>query len=170
MLTVDEMLKIYSVVGVTLGAGLKWLWMAVEARRKEMQAELNLKIEACEKDRTQLIEQVAAIEASMHTDVPCWKKTQEGVIVTVNWEFIRLILMPYGYRKSDVVGKRFDELHKLPAALKDAMRLMDNELAVRKRSSKYNVRFNAESSLTMISAASSSSTGSIIYTGYLIEE
>lgn len=156
-----------------LGAGVSWVWTKLESRRKEMEANLLEKFKSCEKERELLVSRVAAIEASMDTDVPSWRRNQDGVIIWVNKEFIRMFGAPHGYKAADVRGKTFDQLTQFsPNLLKD-LHDMDRHALATGYSSKSGVEVSKGIKATIIKAAvsgSSTSPEDVVYIGYAVPE
>jgi hypothetical protein len=172
-----------------LGGGLAWLlkWMW-EKRKEDIDridskfGKIELKLEACEKERESLVEshkqeterlnrRIEDLEKStLNVDIPCWKRTQSGVVISISREFVRLFCAPFGYRNQDIIGKRFEELDRFPKEFREALTDMDSEVLMRGYSSRHGIPIGGKIKATVIKTSCIDPLGEITFIGYAAPE
>lgn len=108
----------------TIGAGVRWVRVQLDARDAEIRGELA----ACEAARATLEHRVAAVESAQDGgSFPRWVRDHEGRLLTVSDAFVRVVLARHGLAAVDVIGRRFNEIG-LSEAFVDVLAGMDADL------------------------------------------
>lgn len=176
---------ILTVLGTGIGWFLKWAW---DRRKEDLQAiesrflHVDSKLTACEIEREQiqakfelekidLYKRISGLEASIPSqDIPCWRRTYDGVILTASKEFVRLFCAPFGIRNLDLVGKRFSDLELFQKTFVETLHEMGEEALKRGYSSRYGIYINSKTKVTIIKSISTSPVGDIVFVAYAVPE
>lgn len=128
-------------------------------------ASVNKKIKECHDEKKDLADRLLVLEVSQAGDFPRWVRNQDGVIMAVSPEFVRVFGATHGYKRGDLIGRKFSDLTAFSRELVETLASMDAEVL---RGSNYATRHGVEISpgafATILKTTVSSPTG-LVFVG-----
>lgn len=91
-------------------------------------ARVNKKIKECHDEKRDLADRILVLEVSQSGDFPRWVRNQDGVIMSVSPEFVRVFGATHGYKRGDLIGKKFTDLGAFSRELVETLASMDVEV------------------------------------------
>lgn len=178
MTTTELVTLILSVLGA-VGAGARWMWNAVEARRISIAQAATLQTESkerdiaakfveCQKSRDELQARILAVEVTVLGDVPKWMRDQHGRIISVSYEFVRVFGAAHGYTVGDMIGKTFDQLTSFSDTLRKTLVEMDADVLRFGYADRSQVEICAGVTATIIKTSRASPSGDVVFVGYAV--
>lgn len=153
-----------------IGGGFSWFWTAIQNRQRfkfdEQSAvikRLEIKIDECDKERQLLKARVSAIEAAIGEDMPTWRRTNDGLIVSVSRAFVRLFLTPLHLNASDLIGRRFEDLDVFPQEMLNTLASMVEEAILEGNSVRHSIPVNERMKITIIKVTSYSEKNETVF-------
>ncbi len=157
------------VVGIVAAIlGLAQLWLKSRMDRTEAKLKEHISaLEECETQRSLLESRVTSLELAQGGDFPRWVRSDDGTLVSVSFEFVRLFGVPHGYKVRDLVGKKFSDLKAFSPELLKTLAEMDKELI---RGQKYATRYAVEicegcAKVAIIKTSITGANGDVLYIG-----
>lgn len=159
-------------VFTVLGGGIAWVYSKLDTRRKVSEAatdarfvEVSKRLDDCEKDRVEMRSKIIVLESGLNSRAPMWVRNQNGAILSVTSEFVRLFGLPYGLRSSDLVGKKFSDFPAFSQQLIADLDELDKAASRSVYASKA-MEISPGSHACVHKIATADSSGEIFFVGY----
>lgn len=159
MMSVEQLLLVMT----TIGAGIAWAWNASQNRIRVRVDEITAQMVSCEKERIALTARVAAIESAIGEDMPTWRRTGEGTVLSVSRACVRLFFTPHRLGASDIIGKRFDDLGIFSDELLTTLNDMDAEAIMEGHAVRHGVEITPGRRVTIIKVTAYSEKNETVF-------
>lgn len=138
---------------------------------EQLQADLEVRVQDCEKERDELCRRVASLEVSLSTNEEFrWSRHENGVFLSLTKKASRIIAGCNGYLEKEILGKRLEDLKKLPEEFISCLREMDKEILAHGYSVRHGVTVAPSVVATIIKTSCVLPSGESVYVGQLCPE
>lgn len=128
-------------------------------------ASVNKKIKECHDEKLVLADRILVLEVAKEGDFPRWVRNHDGVIMSVSPEFVRVFGATHGYKRTDLIGKKFSQLGAFSRELVDTLTEMDTEVLTGSNyATRHGVEISPGSYATILKTTVSSASG-LVFVG-----
>ncbi len=130
---------------------------------------INKRLSSCEKERKLLADRVSALENTMIGDFPKWTHNNQGIILSVNKEFIAYIAVKCDKTYEDFIGKSIYDLEFICPLAKRQIQAMISSVRDKKYCIEHGIEIISGHKVTMTKTIIMAGND-ILFVCYLIPE